>query len=323
MIQKIKHPYSASAFDLNTAAGIRDYLDDENLFQVVCALAIYPRLDWNLTLAIMAALEKRQEHEELLHYNRLLKIARIPFLNKTELSPVLRLELLHRLTPSTEVKARETIVKILKDIQPNLPESSLTYTELDIQLNVNAFFLFAHDEWQYKTYSYTRETISHYWDSLEDWVMKQRVAQQISGIMPLNSTGQPETVDDYLIREKEIEVQQLRLSKAYVLMLPALMLYILFFIFKPDFVYGAVKKVSIKTVLEKGASCGERLSYIEIYGDRIISMPLKSSAGTETFTINDADPDRPITVRLIGKNILKDILIPAKYGRALIRVSCE
>ncbi|RYE40137.1 MAG: hypothetical protein EOP48_25015 [Sphingobacteriales bacterium] len=297
-------------------------------FQFICSLAVYPKLDWNLSLTLLAALGEtwpEEKQEALFHYNTLLKISRIPWLQGPKLEQSLRIDLLNHLQTNTEIVARETIVKLLKYIQPDLPQQSLAYTELDVQLTLNGFFLFAHDEWKYKSYSYTKKVIPHYWEHLKEWALRERVEKQLSGIMPLNASGKPQTIKEYILKEKEIEVQHLRLSKAYVLTLPALLLYIVFSIFKPAFVYDyGFKRVSFWTVIEKDPSCLGRFKRLEISTEKLSSTDLAPSALRDTVLIKDINPGDSLTLQIAGEGgDYRNIQIASNYALVTIQVSCK
>ena len=154
--------------------------------------------------------------------------------------------------------------------------------------------------------------------------MKERFDQHLSGIMPLNAMGQPQTISEYLVREREMDVMQLRLSKAYVLTLPALLLYILFSIFRPDFVFGGVKKVDVQAVIQKNPSCAEGFSSMEINADQIISVPLQPLEEVQTVDIKEIDPERQVNIKLIGRsNQPEKLAIHAGYRVVRIEVDCK
>ncbi|GEO08191.1 hypothetical protein [Segetibacter aerophilus] len=328
IVRKIRALYSTAKFDFYSSDEIRNYLDDNVLFQFVCSLAVYPKLDWNLTLALLAAFGETWPQErkgEIFHYNALLKIARIPWLQDTKLEQSLRLQLLNCLEPDNEVLARDTIMNLLKDIQAEVPKQSLAYTELDVQLTLNRFFLFAHDEWKYKTFSYTKKMISGYWENLKEWALKERVEKQLSGIMPPNAVGKPQTINEYMLEEREIEVQHLKVSKAYVLLLPSLLLYILFSIFKPHAVYDLeLERVTFQVVIQKNPLCQKQFDHLEINSDQVTSVPLQKNAASENINIEDVDPESPITLKLIDKdNNPYNLEIPANYHVVTLKLDCN
>ncbi|MBK8567368.1 MAG: SUMF1/EgtB/PvdO family nonheme iron enzyme [Saprospiraceae bacterium] len=98
-----------------TAADHRDYLSQHPaLYTWVCALAVYPKPDWSITLAIGRALQPMGVD---VNYDNLLIISRIPWLLSGDLSPRLRKELLKELDPEAERLAREAVQTELKAVE--------------------------------------------------------------------------------------------------------------------------------------------------------------------------------------------------------------
>jgi len=103
-----------------TAADHRDYLSAyPTLYRWVCALAVYPKPDWNITLAIGRALSPLGVD---VNYDNLLIISRIPWLLTGDLSPRLRKELLSDLDnpwdePKAEPLARAAVQEELKAVE--------------------------------------------------------------------------------------------------------------------------------------------------------------------------------------------------------------
>jgi CheY-like chemotaxis protein len=142
--EKIKLPrfYPARFLNLNEPGPIRDYLGDERLFRYVCALAIYPRTDWNLTLAIGHALEEEWNKEgtpvQLVTYSNLLKLGRISWMHDTKIADTLRVQLLGLLDGKTEAVARRALLEQLASIKDIHPEA-LAHREFETQYSLNRF----------------------------------------------------------------------------------------------------------------------------------------------------------------------------------------
>ena len=111
--KQLKDTYSVSGFNFQTTDGLKSYLNNDTLFQMVCSLAVYPRLDWSLTLMLFTAILKENTGSVKLDYDTLLKVSRIPWMATNKLDESVRLSLLHQLNPKTEIIARETILKLL------------------------------------------------------------------------------------------------------------------------------------------------------------------------------------------------------------------
>ena len=90
-----------------TAADHANYLQDHpHLFKWLCAAALYPKPEWDMTLAIGRALSPVGVD---VTYDNLLILSRIPWLTNGDLSPRLRHQLMGALDTETERLARKAI----------------------------------------------------------------------------------------------------------------------------------------------------------------------------------------------------------------------
>ena len=97
----------------------RYFSGNDNLFQWFCALAVYPRPEWPVTLAIGKAMDEeisRWQNEGLLTFDNLLILSRVPWLQKGEMPERLRKELLAFLYPEVEEIARRAITKEMEAV---------------------------------------------------------------------------------------------------------------------------------------------------------------------------------------------------------------
>ncbi|MEK7253797.1 MAG: carboxypeptidase-like regulatory domain-containing protein, partial [Bacteroidota bacterium] len=83
-----------------------------SLYRWLCALAVYPKPEWSLTIAIGRALGMET------NYDNLLILSRIPWLQTGDLTQRLRKELLSDLDLEAEKLARETVKQELEAVQP-------------------------------------------------------------------------------------------------------------------------------------------------------------------------------------------------------------
>ncbi|HJT75402.1 MAG TPA: hypothetical protein VJ720_15305, partial [Chitinophaga sp.] len=125
--------YPARFLHLNEPENIRQYLKDPELFRWVCALAIYPYTDWNLTIAIGHAL-----NDEMVTYTNLLKLGRMSWMHDVKISDTLRIKLLGLLDKQTETTARGVLLEQLSAIK-NVKSSSLIKSEYDTHKQLNTF----------------------------------------------------------------------------------------------------------------------------------------------------------------------------------------
>lgn len=123
-----------------TAADHKDYLKDyPALYRWLCAIAVYPKPDWNITLAIGRALSAA-DPRIIVNYDNLLIISHAPWLKTGDLSPRLRRELLADLDPDTEKVARAAVQSELKAVEA-LVQGSHVNQEYHIALALQNFAL--------------------------------------------------------------------------------------------------------------------------------------------------------------------------------------
>lgn len=119
---------------------IKNYTQNDELFQWICSLAVYPKIHWELIVSMGSQLFPNQ-----LTYSNLLKIARIKWLNEGSFPVDLRLELLNELSLSNEIRAREHILKLLETDFASVDENQFVFQEIETQKMTNSFILYAND----------------------------------------------------------------------------------------------------------------------------------------------------------------------------------
>ncbi len=126
---------------------IRQYLDDEDLFQWLCALAVYPTVRWETTLAIGAAVLKERKALYKLNFISLLKLSHIEWLttNTGAIPNKTRLELLKHLGLAEELVTRRAILDLLRESDDIILAGAATFEEKMMQTYTQSFILFAHD----------------------------------------------------------------------------------------------------------------------------------------------------------------------------------
>ena len=123
--------------------GLREWLGDEDLFQWVCAMAVYPTVRWEVLLAVGSAVLKERGAQATLHIGSLLKLCRIPWLAGGTIPGVIRLELLKALGLREELVARQAILELLTESDGLLKEGELAFDEKMNQVYTQSFILFA------------------------------------------------------------------------------------------------------------------------------------------------------------------------------------
>ena len=328
--KKIGDLYFVPAHDLQSAVTVKEYLDNEELFKVVCSLAVYPKLKWSLTLALFSAIVKNKPlalYGAKPDYDTLLKICRLPFLNRETMDESIRMQLLSSLDRETEIIARETMLKLLREVEPLTPPDSLAFKEFQSQYQLNAFFLFAHDQYKYKEYAGTKKEIIHHWNKLEDPVIKERINRREAGLMPAGKSGQPVTIEEFILQEQEFEKLDVTFTKIALLTVPAILLYILFFLFKPDLVYppGLYKKVSFRAVIKRDEECLQKLTHALIFKDgKFDTIPLRRFSNIDSFSIKDVPYDGTIGLHLLSKDSTNTrILLAVRDSVVVVTAACK
>jgi hypothetical protein len=147
-----------------------NHISDINLIeQWLCALAVYPHLNWEVTIAIGKAFENKYTGSgRLVNYTNLLLISRISWMNDDQLMDSLRIEMLNKLENDKEALARQVIVELMKEIEPVIPTDSLVRNEFDFLHTTNKVLLNAHDQ--------DRQTLSaEEWDQFKRYVDNDQV----------------------------------------------------------------------------------------------------------------------------------------------------
>jgi hypothetical protein len=167
--------YCAAAGWANSADG-NPY--NNVLFQWIAALAVYPKLQWELTLAIGKALLDAAGQGHQLNYTNLLRLTRLQWMKEGFMPPALRLELLKKLSRPNEVMARETILQQLAAI-PNheVKPGDAAYEERETQRIINEFNLYAYDPVKYAAYARSKTLFEWLWK--DNKVMEAAVKQYL------------------------------------------------------------------------------------------------------------------------------------------------
>ncbi len=92
---------------------LRRYLNDDASYFWLQACAIYPQLDWDLTLYLGKHLRDEQDNR-LLTPQRLIALSRLPWFRQGYMPDWLREHLITTMTPAQETQVRELIAALLK-----------------------------------------------------------------------------------------------------------------------------------------------------------------------------------------------------------------
>ncbi len=141
----------------------------------VCALAVYPHINWNITLAIGKAIEEKYcKPGQLVNYTNLLVLSRIAWLNDGQVSDALKKQMLVHLDKESEAVARSAVAKALSEIEPSINTDSLVNDEFIYLKTTNRFLLHTYDE---KENNLTQQEHLRMRDYVEgnqlDWVLDE------------------------------------------------------------------------------------------------------------------------------------------------------
>jgi hypothetical protein len=163
--------YDAESFDFEDVDELKDYCENAAwantgdgvkysniLFQWVAALAVYPKIQWELTLAIGKSIMDKYGKTTEMNFTTLLRIARIKWMRDGRFPEFTRLNLLKHLAKENEVTARETILSGLNEIpETELSNDHFAFEEKETQRLVNEFSLYAYDPVKYVQYQKSKD----------------------------------------------------------------------------------------------------------------------------------------------------------------------
>lgn len=138
--QQSEEFYSTEYVDVEEIDELRDYLGDD-LFQWLAALAVYPRIRWEIVVEMGRTLLTPQR----VNFTNLLRLARIRWMHEGNFPDYTRLELLKALRPENEVKARKRLLKMFAYAEKYFPGKHFYDGEKYLLQTANQFILYAHD----------------------------------------------------------------------------------------------------------------------------------------------------------------------------------
>ena len=169
--------YRAEGLDFETIEDLEIYcnqatwaINKENgksiniLYQWIAALAVYPKISWEVIIAIGKSILNKYNCNNELNFTSLLRIARISWMQEGRFPDAMRFELLKQLDTENEKLARKTMLSLFKEIPAGeIKESSLAYEEKKIQQIINEFSLYANDPSFYTTYKESKDLFEQLW----------------------------------------------------------------------------------------------------------------------------------------------------------------
>ncbi len=178
--------YESKYLDLTTIKELQVYLDDNDLLQWVCALAVYPSVKWEVMLAVGHALLSSRKAAHKLNYTNLLKIGRISWISEEGISTDIRLMLLKELSVDDEIRTREAILHLLNETDLLINNKSFAFEEKMVQVYTQSFVLYANNYRKYKQYEKEAKIFMTLWD-------KKKILDLATAIYLKNENKQWET----------------------------------------------------------------------------------------------------------------------------------
>lgn len=142
--------------DFEEVDSLRNYLNDERLFQWLAALAIAPRLRWEIVVGMGQALLPPED----LNFTALLRLVRIRWIHEGAFPERTRAALLRAMTIDTERVARETLLTLLRDSDGFQPGNQFFDEEKHLLRVANEAILFAHNPADFPEYEAAQREFS-------------------------------------------------------------------------------------------------------------------------------------------------------------------
>ena len=143
--ENIEGAYRSRFLNFQDFEVLKAYLGEGQILQWVCSTAVYPAIDWNLTLAFGKAIEQqwaeRGMKTDLVNYTNLLKIGRISWMQDGIINESLRAQMLSYLDKDAEALARKTVSEQLQLINDTISNTSLVKSGFDVHQKLNQFLL--------------------------------------------------------------------------------------------------------------------------------------------------------------------------------------
>ena len=231
--QKLSIPlaYSSRFVNFDDWAELKAYLgNDQELLQWVCALAVYPYVDWKVTVALGKAIEESMgEQNKLVTYSNLLKISRIKWMQTGVQPDALRLKLLNHLNNKIEVVARKTMLQLLDEIEADILESSLIQDEFQLNKTVNSFLLHTQNPVEISLKTSDKENMKKYVENkLLDYPLEKYLNKADKTLLKDQDGGKSISPEEYFRLEDSREIN-IRRSIAAAAILAGLFLLFRFF----------------------------------------------------------------------------------------------
>ncbi|KPA14000.1 conserved hypothetical protein, membrane [Candidatus Magnetomorum sp. HK-1] len=109
-------------------------INDDSLFQWICACAVYPELHWNLTVTVGTKIQQKPIQEA-----QVLRLLQLPWFQKAVIPNKWREALIQHLTPENKKITHQTIIDLLEKNPP--PEQSAAVDMYRLNLSIQKWML--------------------------------------------------------------------------------------------------------------------------------------------------------------------------------------
>jgi hypothetical protein len=201
--------YKVKFEDTVNIKGLRDYLGDEDLFQWLCATAIYHHIRWEILIQLGYAVLSNRNKTYKLNYTNLLKLARISWMEEGKFPAATRLALLKELTVENELIARKAMLELLKESDGEITMASFSYEEKQIQKHTDGFLLYANNANANAMYAEDANNFMALWTSskIMDNPLRIYLQPENNGwrtpIRSIKNNGTPIGIQEYIQEHRE------------------------------------------------------------------------------------------------------------------------
>ncbi len=216
---------------IDTIGYIKNSLNNDLLFQVLCSLAIYPKLDYYIThklfVNILSSYGYFKNNDHSTEYELLLQLLQIDLFNNKKFDENLRTELLRYLQPEVETIVRKSLGEMLDIIHKSDSETLEYSREIIDDIEINKSFLKILENTNYLK---NEENVKVLNAKLEKQ-NEQALVKQLQHKINANKTVVRKTI--------AVDVLKISLARASILLIPPILIYLALTKFKPHQVFPA------------------------------------------------------------------------------------
>ncbi|WP_448701948.1 hypothetical protein ACFGVR_06715 [Mucilaginibacter sp. AW1-3] len=251
-IRREHQVYSCSRVDFEDVQQLKKYLGDDDLFQWVCATAVYHRIRWEIVIEIGTKLLSHKDVLFKLNYSNLLKLFRIEWMKDGVFPTGTRISLLKELSVENELLARKAMLKMLNHSDLLLNKNSVAYKEKAIESYSNKFMLYANNPVEFKAFEDDADTFLSLWqnghiaDTAFEVYVKNDKQEWNTPVKSLTHAAGPVNLNNYITERNSIFRTYFSFDRLLQLLLCLLinfvLLHIIVYNFQKDLIVTGVNK---------------------------------------------------------------------------------